>query len=177
MKEGGPESLGGGLFQVSKHVVHAVHVRTGVTFDDSMRSPPSRFVGDEPRALLGTGGHPLHQDTHTGVREHGPVGHVVVVMLPSWPDALDPQHSTQPPESNAQMWPAPPAMAVTLLSRDTGTGVEVFIAIPLSNVAPQQSTVPSESTAQLAVMAMTPVRLDTGTGVEDWRVVPLPSWP
>src|SRR5450759_909387 len=62
--------------------------------------------------------------TATGV-EMQPQPVVVVVPLPSWPKAFQPQARTWPLEVSARLWSAPPAMAVTVVpeGRLTATGV------------------------------------------------------
>src|SRR5664279_3263517 len=76
-------------------------------------------------------------------------------------------------------------MAVTPVSADTGTGVELSVVPPLPNSPsapfPQACTVPSASNAYPVVapaaMAVTPVSPDTVTGVELSAVRPLPNSP
>src|SRR5664279_3105414 len=128
---------------------------------------------------------PVSPDTGTGVELS------VVPPLPTSPSAPDPQARTVPSLSSAYPVPAPaamgvtPAMAVTPVSPDTGTGVELFVVPPLPNSPsapyPQARTVPFLSSAYPAIapaaMAVTPVSPDTGTGVELSMVQPLPNWP
>src|SRR5664279_890118 len=128
---------------------------------------------------------PVSPDTGTGVELF------VVRPLPNSPSAPDPQACTVPSFSSAYPVPAPaamgvtPAMAVTSVSPDTGTGVELFVVRPLPNSPsapyPQARTVPSPSSPYPAnppvAMAVTPVSPDTGTGVELSVVQPLPNWP
>ena len=54
-----------------------------------------------------------------------------VAPLPSWPQVPRPQASTVPEAPRARAWSAPAAMAVTLESPDTATGVSVLEVAPL----------------------------------------------
>ena len=57
---------------------------------------------------------------------------LVVVPLPNWPKALDPQHWTVPPESSAQVCEVPAEMAIApvRLLTLTGTLESVVVALP-----------------------------------------------
>src|SRR5450759_4913146 len=119
---------------------------------------------------------------------------LVVVPLPSSPEALKPQARTWPVEVSARLWKPPPAMAVTVVpeGRLTATGVEmqkqpVVLVVPLPSwpelLEPQARTWPLEVSARLCcpppAMAVTvaPVGRLTATGVLLLVVVPLPSSP
>src|SRR5580700_6343255 len=104
---------------------------------------------------------------------------------------LEPQHSTPPVPSTAQLNEpsAPgvvaPAADTTLVSPTTGTGVDRLVVVPSpswpSALSPQHWTVPSVSSAQaLKAAAKTADALViplTKTGVVLPPVVPLPSSP
>jgi hypothetical protein len=114
-------------------------------------------------------------ETATGIDE------LIIVWLPSSPDALLPQQSTVPPVSSAQAEEKPAEMAVTPLSGgatvlrpETETGVGDWVIVPLpsspSPLPPQQATVLSERSAQAKPlppqMDFTPLRPETATGVK-----------
>jgi hypothetical protein len=72
-----------------------------------------------------------------------------VLLLPSEPSLLEPQHQT-PPSFNAQLWFSPALIAVTPLSRpDTGTGTRLDTCEgslgPPPTPLPQHQTPPSFS--------------------------------
>jgi len=54
MEEGRSKSGCGCFFEVPKDAIDPGHIRARVTRDDSLRAPPSLFVGDEPRVLVGS---------------------------------------------------------------------------------------------------------------------------
>src|ERR1700674_608896 len=74
-----------------------------------------------------------------------------VVALPSWPKLLEPQvqaESWAPEALIARLWPAPPAIAVTVVpaGRLTATGLLLLVVVPLPSwplpLLPQASTWP-----------------------------------
>jgi len=113
-----------------------------------------------------------------------------VVVSKSPRPLLPPQHSAVPPDSRAQLYAAPAAIAVAPVTPYVKTGEyeAKFIALPSSptSLAPQQTTVPPESSAHVwkapaatatAPANLVPMRVVTATGVELGVVVPSPSWP
>src|SRR4030095_12245833 len=110
----------------------------------------------------------------------------VVVLSPSWPLLLAPQHFTPPPLVRAHACACPAAMATTPLERpDTATGVRRCIAVPSPSwppvLLPQHFTPPLTTAHEKespTVMAVTPlVSPDTCTGSADIVVDTFPNWP
>src|SRR5262249_14981924 len=113
-------------------------------------------------------------------------GALVVLLMPSWPLLLAPQHDTVPAARSAQVkfWPA--VIAITLVRPLTGTGARrgvVTVLLPSwpTLLAPQHSTVPAWRSAQVwalpAATATALVMPCTATGDSRLVVVPSPSWP
>lgn len=81
----------------------------------------------------------------------------LVRPLPSCPDPFSPQHLTLPSSTNAQLWALPAATAVTSsvsgmnIGTTTGRGLAVVEPLPSWPLAfaPQQSTLPERTIAQL----------------------------
>ena len=118
--------------------------------------------------------------TATGVSE------LMVVLLPSSPAVLSPQHCTVPPVSSAHEYlsPADTAVAEVMPVTVTGTLDRVVLALPSwpESLPPQHCAPPPVSTAQVwptpALMAVAVVvRPVTVTGVVWKSVVLLPSSP
>jgi hypothetical protein len=64
--------------------------------------------------------------TVTGVTERADVE-----PCPNWPSTLRPQHFTDPAANKAHVWLAPAAIARTLLSELTTTGLDALFVVPL----------------------------------------------
>jgi hypothetical protein len=135
----------------------------------------------KPRTVTGDG-----EQGYGGVTLHN--GKLLLLATPSWPTSFAPQQTTVPPDSSAQTWRAPAAIAIAPLNPATGTGkgeqgAPWHMSGPPSDPTPsspnsfdpQQSTLPVESKAQSAppaVMAVAPLKPGTGEG----RVaMPLPQ--
>src|SRR5271165_6077468 len=149
----------------------------------------------------------LNPGTTTGFVLQG-MPHAVVgpvsLPRPRSPSKFDPQDQTVPVLSRASPKYPPAAMAVTLLSPATTTGVERSMVVPSPSspkpLAPQATTVPLPRSARLKYQALlaatattfernpTPPTPSTSTGVllqgslpllHVWGPVvsPMPSWP
>jgi hypothetical protein len=72
-----------------------------------------------------------------------------VVLLPSWPELLRPQHFTEPVLVTAHVWPPPAEIRRAELDErpTTPTGENAFVVVPSPScpnpLYPQHSTLPS----------------------------------
>ena len=76
-----------------------------------------------PPALIATA--VLRPVTTTGVDA------LVVVPLPSWPEALAPEHLAVPLASTAHEWLPPALIATAVLRPVTTTAVDALVVVPL----------------------------------------------
>jgi hypothetical protein len=110
-----------------------------------------------------------------------------VLLSPSWPWALLPQHCTAPVLKRAQVWALPTAMPATPeLRPNTATGVLRLTEVVSPSwpwaLLPQHCTAPVLKRAQVwalpTAMPATPeLKPETATGVLRFVVLPSPSWP
>jgi hypothetical protein len=118
---------------------------------------------------------PVKPDTRTGVDADR------VVLFPSWPVWLSPQHLAVPSWSTAQLCCSPDAIDTTLLRDETGTGVVEFVVSPVPSspcaLLPQHSTLPSLNSAQLVdLAAVTPIAPESTEESEPSLAVPPPPY-